>query len=220
MKNSSTTKGKKVLKENPSESQKLQSPIPSNLVGTHESKHLKHLRETLGLVASTAKGRYTEQHDYVGDEAAGAEKTLEEYLKKYPKEGLIDEDSVLDLISLIHKSLDAFADTLAKTSKVTQERALCKAVKEFAEELDVRGIYTGTAVYPKYLEAQKLLEEATQKVPTKLLSIGDFTSLARVFGLIVKAFDTLVPGIDLRVPKIPNALDEEDPRQQILFSVP
>ena len=136
--------------------------------------------------------------------------TDEQFKKKmeeleYPDGSLVD-----DMYNFIYKGLDHLATILESNEWVTREGDLTQAVKGFAKLF-----YTDKPVRkePKALsEATGALYRAHAAVPTSLSSPSTLGKLRECFELLAEATNTVSMN-NLKAPKIPNALDAEDPRQ-------
>ena len=134
---------------------------------------------------------------------ADFEKSLE--TKRY-----VDLSTVYDVYSSLHKGFDYLADTLEINEQVTRETELTKAVKDFSKLLDRE---KDPKEDPKAAsEAIGLLSQVKADLPDRLTSPSTLGKFRDCCKLVVDAINAISKN-NLKAPKIPNALDEENPLQ-------
>ena len=121
-----------------------------------------------------------------------------------------DLSTVYEIYEFIYKGLDHLADTLKVNEQVTRETDLTEVVKDFSmlfyTEKDPRKD-------PKAIsKASRALYRAHADLPTSLTSPSTLGKFRDCCGLMADAINFLSMS-NLKAPKIPNAMDEEDPRQ-------
>jgi hypothetical protein len=131
------------------------------------------------------------------------EKSLE--TKRYT-----DLSTVYDVYSSLHKGFDYLADTLEINEQVTRETELTKIVKDFSKLLDRE---KDPKEDPKAAsEAIGFLSQVKADLPDRLTSPSTLGKFRDCCKLVVDAINAISKN-NLKAPKIPNALDEENPLQ-------
>jgi predicted component of type VI protein secretion system len=117
---------------------------------------------------------------------------------------------VYETYDFIYKGLDHLADTLDTNEQITRETELTKVVKDFAKLFNTE---KDPKEDPKALsEATGALWTAQKNLPTSLTSPSTLGRFRDCCGLMADAINALSKN-NIKAPKVPNAMDEEDPRQ-------
>jgi hypothetical protein len=188
------------------------------------SKDMPTKREILNVGKIEADG-LSKLEIYLGaalDDLAKIEKDIDDRVKGYAED---EEVSVKDVpekvyypkdISEVIKDLErgarALSDSLQKVVDVTLEQDLADAVEGFA-----RSLYADTLDDPKedkdsVAKSKSLLTKALGLVPNAITGPGALRNLQKCFELMTQVANTLSES-SVKAPKIPNALEDEDPRQ-------
>jgi hypothetical protein len=177
-------------------------------VGNTERKALVYLRDRLSDALSGVKSLSASISEKVQDRKDdGVEIEDEVY---YPDYSTCD-----DLCDYAKSGLEYLANTLEENQKVTEEEELAQAVGSFAKLFGKSpSPREDTKAVAKTLD---LLSSAIELVPTDLAKVSSLNKLRDCFELLAKAVNTLTDS-NIKAPKIPNALDPEDPRQMKLFA--
>lgn len=104
------------------------------------------------------------------------------------------------------------AKVLEDNAPITQEEDLARAVRDFSKRIPHDGTWPKDGDAKLFDDVAKALAEAQALVPKHLSKPSELGALRKTFDAIAKAIK-LMTGKAIQVPKIPNALEENDPRQ-------
>lgn len=116
------------------------------------------------------------------------------------------------ILDPIIKAVDHLADTLEDHQHLTQETDLAEAVRDFKNKIPDEGNWPKGKGEEHFNEVIKAFSSAATRVPTGLSKTSELTKLRETFDLITDVVK-LMTGKSIAVPKIPKAVDPEDPRQ-------
>lgn len=116
------------------------------------------------------------------------------------------------ILDPIIKAVDYLADTLEEHESITQETDLTQAVRAFKKKIPDEGKWPKGKGEEHFTDVIKAFNSAASKVPTGLTKASDLGKLRQTFEFIVDAIK-LMTGKSIQVPKIPKALEPDDPRQ-------
>jgi hypothetical protein len=122
-----------------------------------------------------------------------------------------------DILDQIEDEVEYLAMKLESVEAITREEDLTQAVKSFDRALKqaIKGAPSKNLEGKDdtlFVEVSKLLNKARDQVPGQLSKPSELTKLRDCFETI-SALSKRLLGSSVAVPKIPNALDPEDPRQ-------
>jgi len=173
--------------------------------GKIEQEGLKGLKQFLGYATHSIDEQVKELEDRIKWNIAN---DMEE---KEAKEKGLSHVFIGEVFKDIGRGVGSLKSALEKIENVTGEKDLTKAVETYYEEID--------DFMDEWIEDEKalgsartLLVQALDSVPAALTGPGALTQLQQCFDLIAKACAEISKG-KLKVPKIPKALEPEDPRQ-------
>lgn len=188
------------------------APVIKN-IGQEEAKRLESLMFQISDSLSDVK----REIGYVGDaietlqsDAKMDERTLtndEIQEAWYP-----DKYFASQILDPLRKGVDYLADMLEDHTRITHEDDLARAVRDFVKSLPKEGTWPKGKGEKHFHDVIQALETAHSKVPSGLTKSSDLGKLRQCFEAIADVVK-LVSGKSVSVPKIPNALDDEDPRQ-------
>lgn len=116
------------------------------------------------------------------------------------------------VLDSIITAVDYLGDTLEENERITQETELAEAVRDFQKKIPDEGTWPTGKGEKHFDEVIKALNAAASKVPTALSKPSELTKLRETFEAIADVAK-LMTGKSVSIPKIPKALDPEDPRQ-------
>jgi hypothetical protein len=116
------------------------------------------------------------------------------------------------VLDAIIKAVDYLAGMLEEHERITQETELAKAVRDFQKKIPDGGSWPEGKGEKHFNDVIKAFNSAAAKVPTGLSKPSELTKLRDAFEGIADVVK-LMTGKSISVPKIPKALDPEDPRQ-------
>jgi hypothetical protein len=189
-----------------------------------EGVALNYLRENILSAIGTLEGGVEDAEDHIKllekerrEDKAEAEahgKKLpvsdSEFEKSIEKRRYPDLSIVYDVYSSLYKGFDYLADTLETNEQVTRETELTKVVRDFSKLLNNE---KDPKDDPKAAsEAIGLLSRVKTDLPDRLTSPSTLGGFRDCCKLIADAINAISKN-NLKAPKIPNALDEENPMQ-------
>lgn len=184
-------------------------------VGVEERKALEYVKFSLQDALEDIKREVELIHDNLEDLKADA-KEDERELSKEELDAVWWEKSKYfgeTLLDHLKKGLDSLAMRLEDHAPVTQEKELADAVQGFVKKLPKdAGDWPEGKGQKLFDDVHKAIAAAATKVPVALTKPSELAALRTVLENIAEVVK-LISGKSIAVPKIPNALDPEDPRQ-------
>lgn len=189
-----------------------------------EGVALNYLRESIISAIGTLESAIESTEDYIKllerehkqdkDEAAARGQNLPvsdaDFEKSLETKRYADLSTVYDVYNSLYKGFDYLADTLEINEQVTREADLTKVVRDFSKLLDKE---KDPKEDPKAArEAIGLLSQAKADLPDRLTSPSTLGKFRDCCKLVADAINAISKN-NLKAPKIPNALDEENPMQ-------
>jgi hypothetical protein len=182
-------------------------------IAQKEAQQLDYLKMTLAGAVSEVKKEVKEIRE--GIERLQEDAKLDD--KELSKADVDEKWAANDyfsgmLLDSIINAVDFLAGTLEDHENITQETELAKAVRDFQKKIPDEGTWPKGKGEKQFNEVIKALSSAAAMVPTGLSKPSELTKLREVFEGIAD-IAKLMTGKSVSVPKIPKALDPEDPRQ-------
>jgi len=189
-----------------------------------EKTALQYLRDTIFSVTVSLRNEkeYIEEvvktleKERAGDKAEAEVKGMKllvsdtDFEKELEQKKSVSMSVVYDIYNSLHKSLDYLADTLDINEQVTRETELTKAVKDFAKLFDSE---KSPKDDPEAIsEALGLFHRVESDLPDSLTSPSKLGKFRDCCKLMADAINVLSKN-NLKAPKIPKALEEENPLQ-------
>jgi hypothetical protein len=106
----------------------------------------------------------------------------------------------------LYENVEWVAKVLEENARITQEDDLARAVRDFSKRIPRDGTWPKDGDAKLFDDVAKALAEAQALVPKHLSKPSELGNLRKTFEAIAK-------GKAIQAPKIPNALEEDDPRQ-------
>jgi len=176
-------------------------------IGKIEQDGLKSLSDHIGYAIHSIDSELHQISDRARSYITDDEYSEKEALKKAVELGV----DVSEVISDLERGVRALGQALSKTESATGEKDLTEVVEQFEESLNKVRLDWVEAV-GALESARTSLVKAQDFVPKALTGPGALGNLQKCFDLIGKAIDTILRD-GPTVPKVPRALDPEDPRQ-------
>ena len=176
--------------------------------GKLEAEGLETLKLYLGYVLDTfkqiEKGTAERVTSYMVDENVAEKDVPEKYY--YPDPGYVEEVG-----DTLEKGIRYLLEKLQKAEEVTQETALTEAVETFWKQFNH---YVDVREDTKSVEkAKPHFEKARELAPLSLPGPGSLAKLQKCFDEIALGANLLFDEKSIKAPKIPKALEPDDPRQ-------
>lgn len=173
-------------------------------VGKLEQEGLEHFRKYIGFAIDGLANEIKKI------EKRTAENIADEYSPEDARKAAEDRIDVDEIGGDLASGLDRLALNLSTAAEVTYEEDLAEAVEAFRADVKESDDWVEDA---KVLEpALATLEKAQKVLPTQLTGPGALRKLQECFDFIAEACNKLYKK-RISAPKIPRALDPEDPRQ-------
>lgn len=184
-------------------------------VGQEERKALEYVKFSLQDALQDLKREVEMIHDNVEDIEADAKEDEREPSKEDLDAAWWEKSKYFGdtLLDNFRKGLETLASRLEDHAPITQEKELADAVQGFVKKLPKDpGDWPEGKGQKLFDEIHKAIAAAAAKVPVALTKPSELAALRTVLENIAEAVK-LFSGKSIPVPKIPNALDPEDPRQ-------
>lgn len=182
----------------------LPPPVIRN-IGEEERKGLKGLSERLDSAIKLLDREYADYAKRVKDDVEDG------YKKKEAEASAIKYVSVVEVTGEIAQGLSSLVGPVMKNEDATEEHELAEVLEKFRDAVE-RNRDEWVEDADAFEKAKALLTKAQDSVPEALTGPGALAKLQKCLDFIAKAISTYSMD-DVKAPKIPNALDPEDPRQ-------
>lgn len=208
-----TLAGKLGVAKKPRKKKPAAPPPPPQVlrnIGAEEAKVLGWLEGGLDSALHDVK----REKDYAADAAADLKREEEVTGEKADDKNPWDPGKffVGQVTKYLSDNVEWLARTLEEHAPVTQEDELARAVRDFFKKIPLEGTWPKDGDAKLFDDVAKALGEAKALVPKHLTKPSELGGLRKTFEAIARAIK-LMTGKTIQVPKIPNALEDADPRQ-------
>ena len=128
-----------------------------------------------------------------------------------PEKVFIPRD-LSDAINEIERGLGRLLTAFDLVASTTNDEDLPEAVRAFEKQVEVSGYNEPREDVKSVAKAKVLLTKAVKSVPDAITGPGSLRQLQVCFDALADAINTLIE-TNIKAPKVPKALDPEDPRQ-------
>lgn len=198
-------------RKSPAKGRKKKDVEPRDIVnvGKIEQDGLESLQKYLGYAINDVGHQIKKMDERIADEIADG--SSEDEAREFAIKAL----DITEIIGSLEQGLDQFEFALGKVDEVSGEKDLTKAVGDFSHAVNGTGDWVENIDVLK--PALELLGKAKDNIPPAITGPGALRKLQVVFDAIASACSMLGKK-KINAPKVPKALDPEDPRQLNLFA--
>lgn len=175
-------------------------------IGKTEQEGLSSLKRYIGYAVDAVQHEFRDIEDRIRENVADG------YSPESAKTDAEQHIDVSEVIDNLERGVGYLAMALGKIEDQTGEKDLTKAAETFEKAISGSGDRVGETKVEELKPAINMLLKAQDAVPEAITGPGALRKLQESFNLMAEVCSSLGKK-KVSAPKVPNALDPEDPRQ-------